>query len=73
MGDKKHRKPEAGERKADTTRNSEGLDELIRKQMQKEKKLHPLKINSTTYIYVPKRKCNEKYAEAYRKKMEGRD
>lgn len=74
MKREKKRKPQQTERKADVTCNaSDNLDELIQAQLRKEKRLYPLKINSTTWIYVPKKKCNEKYAEAYRKKMEGRD
>lgn len=35
----------------------------------KSRKLKPLRINSTTVIYVKEEKCNEKYAEEYRRKV----
>lgn len=37
----------------------------------KEKHLYPLRVTNTTIILVPRKKCNKKYAEEYRKtKME---
>ena len=40
-------------------------------QPQKEKKLYPLKITSTTWILVPLSKRTEEYAEKYRKEKMG--
>lgn len=33
----------------------------------KEKHLYPLRVTNTTIILVPRKKCNKKYAEEYRK------
>lgn len=35
---------------------------------QRNEALFPLRINSCTTIYVKKEKCNEEYAESYRKR-----
>ena len=37
----------------------------------KEKHLHPLRVTNTTIILVPRKKCNKKYAEEYRKTKMG--
>lgn len=37
----------------------------------KEKHLYPLKVTNTTIILVPRKKCNKKYAEEYRKTKMG--
>ena len=46
------------------------LCSLIKEHQKRQRKLYPLRINAITVIYVPKRKCNIKYAEAYRKKID---
>ena len=38
--------------KPDTTTNASGLDEIIRKQIQREKKLTPIKVNKTTTVLI---------------------
>lgn len=37
----------------------------------KEKHLYPLRVTNTTIILVPRKKCNKKYAEEYRKTKMG--
>lgn len=61
--------PPAKERKGDNSRNPEGLDDAIARHLKKERRLYPLKINATTYIYVPKRKQTAEYAAKYRERM----
>lgn len=61
--------PPAKERKGDNSRNPEGLDDAIARHMEKDGELYPLKINATTYIYVPKRKRTPEYAAKYRERM----
>lgn len=58
--------------KADVFKNSEDLDDVIAAQLEKDKRTrkYPLRINKQTVIFVSKEKCNEEYAEKYRKKME---
>ena len=58
--------------KADVFKNSEDLDEVIAAQLEKDKRTrkYPLRINKQTVIFVSKDKCNEAYAEEYRRKME---
>lgn len=70
-GGKKNRMPEEVQRKADVTKNAEGLDDYIEAQRDRERNLYPLRINSTTVIYVTKRNCTEAYAEKFRKKTGG--
>lgn len=62
-------RPKSKPRKADNDRNPEGLDEAIARHMEKDRELYPLKINATTYIYVPKRKQTPEYAAKYRERM----
>lgn len=38
--------------KPDTTTNTFGLDEIIRKQIQREKQLTPIKVNKTTTVLI---------------------
>lgn len=59
-------------RKADVFKNSEDLDEVIAAQLEKDKRTrkYPLRINKQTVIFVSKEKCNEEYAEKYRKKLQ---
>lgn len=58
--------------KVDVFNNSEGLDDVIAAQLEKDKRTrkYPLRINKQTVIFVSKDKCNEEYAEKYRKKLE---
>ena len=58
--------------KPNVFKNSDGLDDVIAVQQEKEKKIkkYPLRINKYTIIYVSKDNCNEIYAEQYRKKIE---
>lgn len=57
--------------KVDVFKNSDDLDEVIAAQLEKDKKMrkYPLRINKQTVIFVSKEKCNEEYAEKYRKKI----
>lgn len=57
--------------KVDVFNNSEGLDDVIAAQLEKDKRTrkYPLRINKQTVIFVSKEKCNEEYAEKYRKKL----
>ena len=52
--------------------NSDGLDDVIARQLALEKanRKYPLRINKQTTIFVSKEKCNEEYAEMYRKKYQ---
>ena len=58
--------------KIDNSKNNDDLDEVIAAQMEKDKhtRKYPLKINKQTTIFVSKEKCNEQYAEEYRRKIE---
>lgn len=56
-------------RPADITKNSEDLDDEIRKHMQRNQQLYPLRLNRTTVIYVTKNKCTPQYAEKARIRM----
>lgn len=55
------------ERKFDNSKNADEdkLARVMRQQAEKEKHLFPLRINTTTVIYVTADKCNEKYREEY--------
>lgn len=57
--------------KPDVFKNSDGLDDVIARQLALEKanRKYPLRINKQTTIFVSKEKCNEEYAAAYRKKI----
>ena len=59
------------ERKADTTQNADGLDECIARQLEREKRLYPLRVSKTTVIYVPKCRQTKEYAERYRREKMG--
>ena len=63
--------PENVKRKDDLTKRTEVFDTIIQRQLQKEKKLFPLRITSTTVIYVTKDKLNKEYAEAYKRDKMG--
>lgn len=60
--------PPEKKRKDDSSRNPEGMEEAIARHMKKERRVYPMKINATTYIYVPKRKQTPEYAAKYREK-----
>ena len=51
--------------------NSNGLNEKIRKYYRHEESLIPLRISRNTVILVKPEKCNEEYAEKYRKEKLG--
>ena len=55
------------ERKPSVNENSKGLNEKIRKYYRREESLMPLRISRNTVILVKPEKCNEEYAEKYRK------
>lgn len=57
--------------KPDTSSNCDGMEEVISKCMNKEKRLYPLRINKTTVIYVTKNKLNERYRQEYLERMDG--
>lgn len=63
----KKRKGPAEERKPDTTTNVSNLDEVIARQREREKNLYPVRISSTTVIYVAKNKATLQYAEEYKR------
>lgn len=50
--------------KIDSSINGDA-EELVKKHLEVERNLHPLRINSYTTIYVKKEKCNKGYAEEY--------
>ena len=58
--------------KIDNSKNIDDLDDVIAKQLELDKKTrrYPLRINKQTTIFVSKEKCNEQYAEQYRRKIE---
>lgn len=64
--DKKRQGP-VEESKPDTTKNIENLDEIIARQREREKKLYPVRVSSTTVIYVTKSKVTRQYAEEYKR------
>lgn len=57
--------------KIDNSKNNDDLDDVIAKQLELDKKTrrYPLRINNQTTIFVSKEKCNEQYAEEYRKRI----
>jgi hypothetical protein len=57
--------------KIDNSKNNDDLDDVIAKQLELDKKTrrYPLRINKQTTIFVSKDKCNEQYAEEYRKRI----
>lgn len=59
------------ERKPSVDENSKGLNEKIRKYYRHEESLMPLRISRNTVILVKPEKCNEEYAEKYRKEKLG--
>lgn len=59
------------ERKPSVDENSKGLNEKISKYYRHEESLRPLRISRNTVILVKPEKCNEEYAEKYRKEKMG--
>ena len=59
------------ERKPSVDENSKELNEKIRKYYRHEESLMPLRISRNTVILVKPEKCNEEYAEKYRKEKLG--
>ena len=57
--------------KIDNSKNNDDLDDVIAKQLELDKRTrrYPLLINKQTTIFVSKEKCNEQYAEEYRKRI----
>ena len=57
--------------KIDNSKNNNDLDDVIAKQLELDKRTrrYPLRINKQTTIFVSKEKCNEQYAEEYRKRI----
>ena len=57
--------------KIDNSKNNDDLDDVIAKQLEQDKKTrrYLLRINKQTTIFVSKEKCNEQYAEEYRKRI----
>lgn len=68
---KRHQALPEDKKKADTTKNSENLDEVIERHMKRNKRLYPLRINKTTVIYVTKDKCNQEYRQKFIAKING--
>ena len=58
--------------KIDNSKNNDDLDDVIAKQLELDKRTrrYPLRINKQTTIFVSKEKCNEQYAEEYRRRIE---
>ena len=58
--------------KIDNSKNNDDLDDVIAKQLELDKRTrrYPLRINKQTIIFVSKEKCNEQYAEEYRRRIE---
>ena len=57
--------------KIDNSKNNDDLDDVIAKQLELDKRTrrYPLRINKQITIFVSKEKCNEQYAEEYRKRI----
>jgi hypothetical protein len=57
--------------KIDNSKNNDDLDDVIAKQLELDKRIrrYPIRINKQTTIFVSKEKCNEQYAEEYRKRI----
>lgn len=54
-------------RKPDVSKNTDNLDEIIRRQREREKHLYPVRITGTTVVYVAKKKATREYAEEYKR------
>ncbi|WP_299230252.1 hypothetical protein [uncultured Bacteroides sp.] len=55
--------------KADTTQNSDGLEEKMEAARKRHEKLFPFRINHHTVILVPKSKRTEEYRQAFIEKV----
>lgn len=64
--DKQRKKP-TDERKPDTSKNADNLDQIIERQRERERSLYPLRVSKTTVIYVIKKKVTKEYAEEYKR------
>lgn len=53
----------------DTTTNGSKMYENMAKQREKEKGLVPLRINASIVILVAPDRCNEEYAEEFRRRV----
>jgi hypothetical protein len=54
-------------KKIDTTVNGDA-ESLVEQHKEVERRLHPLRIDRSTVIYVPAEKCNEGYRRKWMKK-----
>ena len=54
-------------KKIDTTVNGDA-ESLVEQHKEVERRLHPLRIDRSTVIYVPAEKCNEGYLRKWMKK-----
>lgn len=54
-------------KKVDTTVNGDA-ESLVEQHKEVERRLHPLRIDRSTVIYVPAEKCNEGYRRKWMKK-----
>lgn len=52
--------------KQDSGHNADGLEAVIEKQRQKEKKMYMMRVSRNTWIVVPKKKANTTYATQYK-------
>lgn len=52
--------------KPDNGRNADGLEAAIANQREKEANLHMVRVSRNTWIAVPKKKANAKYAAKYK-------
>lgn len=59
--------------KEDTRFNVSDLDVKVEEQRKREKHLHPIRIDNRTVLLVSKKKCNNKHADEYRKKLDEND
>ena len=59
MTEKKNPKPDNG-------RNADGIEAAIASQREKEASLHMVRVSRDTWIAVPKKKANAKYAAKYK-------
>lgn len=63
----KQKKASSIERKPDITKNGDLIDNLIEAQREREKSLYPIRVSSTTVIYVTKKKATKEYADEYKR------
>lgn len=67
MTEKKSNLHKLHRKKDDMSKNSDGLKDKIKNI--NFNKLHPLRINKQTVIFVKEEKCNKEYAELYRRNI----